>query len=150
MGPWYRVFGAGADVPNPAALLAYLDALGLHVEGRFQGDADQWWSAEIVDAEGGATLVLERFLASEEGIRAELNSWAAHLETCEANDQQGPLMERMIQTRQLFTLHPSEDASGDRLCVAVCGWLARQTDGVWQADGQGFFAADGTLLLREC
>ena len=31
----------------------------------------------------------------------------------------------------------------------VCRFLARATDGIYQIDGQGFFAADGTLLVTE-
>ena len=153
MGLWYRVFGAGAHVPDPAALLAHLNTLGDRVEGRFQEEEAQWWSAEIAFAKDTTPLHLDRFLAAEEGIRAELNSWAAYLETCDYSPQHAPLMERMIQTRQLFTLRRpidhADEVRVERLCVGLCAWLARRTDGVWQADGQGFFDADGTLLLQE-
>ena len=43
----------------------------------------------------------------------------------------------------------SDTALLDRLGAEVCQFLARQTDGVYQADGQGFFAPDGSLLLQE-
>ena len=92
-------------------------------------------------------LTLERYRADEEGIRAELNSWAAFLETC-AGPHHILLMERAIQTRQLFTLHdPTGDA--DRACVALCQRLAAVTAGFYQIDGFGFFDADGTPLVEE-
>src|SRR5689334_1570405 len=93
-------------------------------------------------------LLVERFGADEEGIRAELNSWAAFLETCDG-PHAVPLMERAIQTRQLFTIH---DPAGDRPdpgCVALCRRLAAETAGFYQVDGVGFFDADGTLLVAE-
>ena len=94
-------------------------------------------------------LVLERYRADEEGIRAELNSWAAFLETCDG-PHHIPLMERTIQTRQLFTLHnPTGDVGLDRECHTLCQLLARITAGFYQADSLGFFDADGTLLVEE-
>jgi hypothetical protein len=150
MARWYRVFGRRAALPDPAALLAHLRTLDGEIDGRFQGDGSEWWSAEFLLAEKATPLRLDRFLASEEGIRAELNSWAAYLETCESSPQHAPLMERMIQTQQLFVLQlPVEDERVARICVGLCEYLAQATEAVWQVDGQGFFAADGTLLLRE-
>ena len=94
----------------------------------------------------GAALQLERFLAEEEGIRAELNSWAAWLETRENAPEHVRLMERMIQTKQLFTLQSIEEsAQAERLCR----FLAEITLGVYQIDVRGFFAADGVLLVPE-
>jgi hypothetical protein len=149
MGLWYRVFGRGAAEPAPQAILDHLDGLGVRVAGRFEADDAGWFRAEF-DFGGAAPLQLDRFLATEKGIRAELNSWAAFLETCADNPNHLSLMERMIQTAQLFTLERpgGDEAQVERLCVGLCTFLARQTDGVWQADGRGFFAADGSLLAR--
>jgi hypothetical protein len=66
-------------------------------------------------------------------------------------------MERLIIAKEVFTLHqPLEDADdiddaemAERLCLACCRYLAAATDGVYQADHRGFFAADGTLLVPE-
>ena len=94
-----------------------------------------------------APLHLERFHADEEGIRAELNSWAAFLETCDGPHQVA-LMERAIQAKQLFTLHdPSDDVL--LVCVALCQQLAIETVGFYQIDGVGFFDADGTQLVED-
>jgi hypothetical protein len=62
-------------------------------------------------------------------------------------------MQRVIGTQQLVTLRrpldcPDEVAL-DRLCAAACQFLAGRAGGVYQADGRGFFAADGALLLTE-
>ena len=92
-------------------------------------------------------LVLECFHADEEGIRAELNSWAAFLETCDG-PHHIPLMERTIRTKQLFTLHdPTDEAQ--HICVTLCQHLATLTAGFYQIDDIGFFDADGTLLVEE-
>ncbi|HWG41598.1 MAG TPA: hypothetical protein VN688_02350 [Gemmataceae bacterium] len=141
---WYRIFGSASEMPSPAAILDCLAAPDASVSGQFATDASGWYRADLlVD---GVALQLERYLAEEEGIRAELNSWAAWLETRETISPAAPLMERMIQTRQLFTLQSSEKSPRAEL---LCRFLANITVGVYQIDEHGFFAADGTLLVPE-
>jgi hypothetical protein len=152
MGLWYRVFSANETEPTPAAILEHLQGLGMAVAGDFTGDDAGWYAAVLALGEG-TPLHLERFLACEDGIRAELNSWAAWLETCDYSPNSEPLMEKMIQTRQLFTLRKpidhADEVRVEGLCTGLCRFLAEATAGVWQADDQGFFSADGTLLLQE-
>jgi hypothetical protein len=144
MGVWYRVFGRSVVAPPPQAVLAHLSS---RVAARFDPDAYDWFRAEIqLD---GAVLELERYRSDEQGIRGELNSWAAFVEAGPPHRLQQFLMERIIQTAQLFTLESPRDEAAERLCDELCANLARCTDGVWQADGRGIFAADGTLLLPE-
>jgi hypothetical protein len=176
MGRWFRVFAGEEGIPEPAAILDHLQAQQVEVSGEFEQGAGTWYAAELIIAPIGTqvswerqqrqiadaadTIVtpigavrLERFHADEEGLRSELNSWAAWLETCESNPLHAALMERIIQTRELVTLDrmvPSRNTDMmDRLCVGLCLFLARATDGIWQADGEGLFAADGTLLVAE-
>ncbi len=146
---WNRVFAAGDAEPSPAAILDRLNAVA-PVAGLFHGDDAGWFRAELVVAETTA-LSLERFLSTEEGIRAELNSWAAHVEASGEGPETARLMERIIQSRQLFTVErPAGDAPLlDDLCLALCRFLAETADGVFQIDGRGFFAANGSLLLRD-
>jgi hypothetical protein len=60
------------------------------------------------------------------------------------------LMERMIQTAQLFTLQSKEQsARAECVCGELCRFLAETTAGVYQIDERGFFAADGALLVAE-
>jgi hypothetical protein len=145
---WHRIFAASDAEPAPAAILERLNDLAV-VAGRFHGDERGWFRAELVVAET-THLELERFLVAEEGVRAELNSWAAHLETC-GGPETMRLMERLIQSRQLFTLNRPEAGSPllDDLCISLCRFLAQSADGVYQIDGRGFFAADGASLMRD-
>jgi hypothetical protein len=149
---WYRVFGSNDAEPTPEALLGHLLGLELSVKGDFRGDERGWFAAQL-HVGAGTPVHLERFEAGEEGIRAELNTWAAWLETCDYSPLSVPLMEKVIQTRQLFTLRRPVDHADDvlveKVCEALCCFLAEATVGIWQADDQGFFAADGTLLLAE-
>jgi hypothetical protein len=151
MGIWFRVFGRSETPVSPEAILGFLNGV-CPVTGRFRGDEAGWFAAELAFAET-APLHLERFLASEEGIRGELNAWAAWLETCDYSPNHARLMEQVIQTKQLFTLRRPLDHANEvlveRLCVGLCRELARATEGVYQIDDLGFFAADGTLLLQE-
>jgi hypothetical protein len=150
---WYRVFGTNPTEPAPAALLEHLQRTWAGVTGKFSGDEQGWFRGELISPAGDISLELERYLASEEGIRAELNSWAAWIETQEGNPHQGLLMQHMISTTQLFTLKPVGNQVGlgraQKQCEAICRFLARETEGVYQVDGEGFFAPDGALLVKE-
>jgi hypothetical protein len=152
MGQWYRIFGRSEATPDPARLLERLREVAPAVAGSFAADGGGWFRAELAVG-AGEPVCLERFLAEEEGIRAELNTWAAYLETCEHSPGHAALMERAIQSRQLFTLRrPAEragEAEVERLCLAACHFLAAATEGFYQVDGQGFFEADGTLVVPE-
>jgi hypothetical protein len=152
MGLWYRIFGRSATEVSRDSLLAHLAAQGVAIVTDFADDGASWLRAELRFAPT-TPLHLERFRADEEGIRGELNSWAAFLETCDYDPNHALLMERVIQTKQLFTLRRPVDHANEvlveRLCVGLCRFLASETDGVWQSDDEGFFAADGTLLLQE-
>jgi hypothetical protein len=152
MSQWYRIFGSNDVQPAPAALLEQVHALGVPVTGSFKGDDLGWFRAELVIGDDKTPLPVERYLAGEEGIRAELNTWAAWLEAAGEAPEHHRLMQQMIATTQVFTLgpiNPDHEPAAGPVCVALCRFLAGATAGVYQADGQGFYAADGTLLVPE-
>jgi hypothetical protein len=149
---WYRVFGGNETAPAPAALLENLHSLGFDVTGRIHGDGQGWFRAEL-ELREGLTLTLERYLATADDIRAELNSWAAWVESVADGPDAVKLMQRLIAARQVFTLRrPPEDAAPtpvEEVCVSLCRFLAAVTAGAYQVDGQGFFSADGTQVIRD-
>jgi hypothetical protein len=153
MSRWYRVFGRSEQQPAPSGLVECLRELGVSGPPHFRGDEEGWTLMEVVLAEGFSPLCVECFLTSEPGIRAELNNWAAWLETCDYSPNSPALMERVIQARQLYALRRPLDHADElrleKVCVGICRFLAAATDGVYQYDSEGFFAADGTLLLQE-
>jgi hypothetical protein len=156
MSQWFRVFGLRTAVIEPAGLLGHLHAHGFSVSGHFRGDDQGWFHAELRIADDAPPVVVERYAATEEGIRPELRTWAAWLEEQDANPDALPLMERLIGTQEVFTLHQTDEADDpddpqlvERLSLHCCRYLAAATDGVYQADHRGFFAADGTLLVPE-
>jgi hypothetical protein len=140
---WYRVFGTNWNEPAPATLLAHWQG-----RGHFRGDDQGWFQATLICDDEEEPLELQRYLATEDGIRDELNTWAAWLEAQHDSPHTGSLMRHMIGTQQLFTLARPPELDG-QMCEALCRFLADQTAGVYQIDGQGFFAADGTLLVKE-
>jgi hypothetical protein len=157
MSQWFRVFGRNDVQPAPAALLEWLHGQGVEVTGNFRGDDLGWFQAELLVDPDAAPLRLDRYLAKEDDIRGELNTWAAWLESAGDSPTHLRLMQHVVGTMQLFTLHqPIEEAEEiadeplvETLCIGLCQFLARATDGVYQADHQGFFAADGTVLVPE-
>lgn len=145
---WYRIFGLSSDMPAPAAIREFLSDRYASVSVDFAADDSGWYRADLlVD---GLSLQLERYLADEPGIRVELNSWAAWLETRENAPEHVRLMERMIQTAQLFTLQCKEESpQAESMCIALCRFLAETLAGVYQIDEHGFFDAKGALLVAE-
>jgi hypothetical protein len=108
---------------------------------------------ELVLPGGGTPVQLGRYLAKEDDLRDDLNAYAAELETMDFSPNSPALMQHVVQTKQLVTLRRpldhADEATLDRLCLEAVGFLAANTDGVYQIDGQGWFAADGKLLLQE-
>jgi hypothetical protein len=149
---WYRVFGRSETNPEPASLAEHLHALGLPVEPHFKGDDLGWTSGELRLPKSGPVL-LQRYLASEDDIRDDLNAYAAELETCDYSPNNGMLMQHAIQTKQLITIRKPLDAADEvtleKLLDATCRFLASATDGVFQIDGKGWFSPSGELLLQE-
>lgn len=149
-GLFWRAFGRSDLMPDQEALSAFLAGHGLVIT--FPSAPEGWFRAEIAFDEN-EPLVLERWLADEEGVRTELNAWAGFLETCDYNPHHVALMERCIQTRQLFIVKKPMDCPdevrADGACERLMQYLAAQTEGVYQADGRGFFSAEGEHLLQE-
>ena len=153
MSRWYRVFGTSGAQLDPQELLRHLSQIGGEVTGKFQVDEHGWFGVELYFRERDLALQLDRYLAFEEGIRAELNAWAAWIEEDGDSPDHVELMEHLIRTVQLFTFqgpsNPADAEETERLCDAICQLLARATDGVYQADQRGFFAPNGVLILVE-
>ena len=152
MGLWMRVFALSEATPNPVSLAELVSKLLPGTTCHFGADGNGWFSLEMRPPTGGPIL-LDRYGVQEEGIRHDLNTWAAWVETCDSCDEAPALMERIIQSQQFITMRRSldtPDESGvERLCSGICRHLATCLDGIWQSDDEGLSSADGTLLLRE-
>jgi hypothetical protein len=150
---WYRVFGKADTEPSPVALAKSLREEGLLVEPHFKGDDLGWTSGELRLPDGGTPIYLERYLASEDEIRNDLNAYAAMLETCDYSPNHRLLMEHAIQTKQLMVIRSPLDIPNEvlaeKILIHTCRFLSSQTEGVYQIDGQGWFADNGELLLQE-
>lgn len=151
---WYRIFGLSEPEVPAETILEHLHEHGFTVRGEFRRDERGWGAVQFTFPESaGSPIVMQRYLSDEEGVRNELNTWAAWLETATYNPNHADLMTHAIQTRQLITIRrPIDHADDSRLeafCLELSQFLARQTNGIFQIDDQGFFAASGELLLEE-
>jgi hypothetical protein len=158
VGRWHRVFGQSEAEPDRAELVAQLRTpFREDAAVRFRGDDQGWFAAEVLGSNADRPWVLNRFLATEEGVRHELNSWAAWVEADETVPQREALMQRLIGARQLFTFELNDDHLDgfdlavplDGWCVELCRFLARSTQGLYQVDGGGLFAMNGVTLVLE-
>lgn len=152
MSLWYRIFSASAKEPVPVEILKHLHEQGLKPESHFRGDDHGWFALEM-KLESGSPIMLERWLVVEDEIRKELDAWAAFLETCDYEPNHVMLMERVVQSQQLFTLRKPMDHANElaleTLCETLCQHLASVTEGIYQIDQQGMFDPTGTRLLQE-
>ena len=145
---WYRVFCRSAFEVTPPELLAGVGA----TDSRFRGDDLGWTAGEVILGKGTPVYV-ERYLTDTDDLRDELNTWAAYLETLDYSTQNAPLMERVIQARQLVTVRKPLDHANEieveRVCLAICEKFAQAADGIYQVEGDGWYAANGILILKE-
>ncbi len=152
MGLWMRVFARSEETPDPVELAEKVAEWLPGATCHFGADDNGWFRLEIRPPAGGPIQV-DRYHCEEEGVRRDLNTWAAWVETCDYCQDAPILMERIIQSRQFITVMRSLDTPDetgvDRLCDNLCGLLASRLDGMWQVDGQGLKSADGALLLQE-
>ncbi len=149
---WYRVFCRGESRLPPAEILEFLHTHGIPATGNFRGDDLGWTGAEFSYGVGSPVYV-ERFLAKEDSLRDDLNSWAAFLETCDYSPNHEMLMERVIQSKQMLTLRKpidhADEISLDKLCLMICRHFAEQADGIYQVDDDGWYDANSGMLLKE-
>ncbi|MFO0807879.1 MAG: hypothetical protein U0746_04580 [Gemmataceae bacterium] len=149
---WYRVFSPNEQAVDLGDMLERLHAVGLPATGSFRGDDLGWTSGEL-RLDRGTPVYVERYLTKEDDLRDDLNTWAAWAETQDHAAGYQDLMQRIIATKQLMTLRKpidcADEATVERLCEEACLYLARQTAGIWQADGKGFLDADGNVLVPE-
>jgi hypothetical protein len=150
---WYRIFGRSEAGVPPELIAEHLHAVGLPVEPHFRGDDLGWTSGEFRLPGLNTPVSLDRYLATADDIRDDLNTHAAVLETCDYSPNNGRLMEHVALTKQLIVLRKPLDAVNEvtleKLLLEVCQFLCVHIDGVYQIDGQGWFEADGTLVLQE-
>lgn len=142
---WYRVFSPNPDPVSPVALAEHLHSAWFAVEPHFRGDDLGWTSGELRFA--GKLVRIDRYLTVVDDIREDLNSFAAELESNETLHTAG-LMRRVIQSHQLMALQ-CDCRECESLCLQAVQYLAAQSDGVYQIDGKGWFAATGELLVAE-
>jgi len=135
---YHRVFTSSNHMPQPADLQAMLREAGFDAPLDVKGD-DLGWTT--IDVPLAAPLHIERFLTEEDDLRDELDTWAAVAESWGAD---GPLLERIIGTRQLFTVRGAGESPAVELAAR---FLAERTGGLHQADGRGLLRPDGTALL---
>lgn len=149
---WYRIFCRSNRALPIEALSAHLHAHSLNFQIDFRGD-DLGWTSVSLTLGVGSPVYLERYLTKDDELRNDLNSWAAYLETCDYSPNAAPLMERVIQTQQLVTLRKPIDHSDefgiDRLCLEMCRFITLHCEGIYQIDDDGWYAADGQLLVKE-
>ena len=81
MSLWFRVFGKNEAEPDLEMLLTAVRTTAPGLEAHFESSRG-WRRAEFRLPESTTPLHLERFWRDEEGIRQELQTWAAWLETC--------------------------------------------------------------------
>ena len=148
MAGWFRVFLLQEDGPKPSGIMECLQSLIPEVKGKFRTDEDGWFQL-ILDHPSIGELTIDHFLTSEKGVRAEINTWAAWLESKQRFD----LMERIIQVKQIlsFEVTPEmEDNVSDALVYKHLALaLAALAEGVVHMDAVGFLEPDGTLLIED-
>ena len=150
---WQRVFSRSGQTPSPSGMVAALHEAGFPVIPAFKGDDLGWTDAELILPGDASPILIARYLTVEDDLRDDLNSYAAELETMATTPQITRLMERVIQSAQMFVMRKpvgtANESRMEALFDFLTRWLARETDGDIQVDGVGWNDKNGAMLLRE-
>lgn len=142
---WCRIFAAIEDEIPPDMLAEAVYQAGLSAEPHFRGDDLGWTAGDFRDSQKGTMIRLERYLVEHDAIREDLNICAAAIEPIDHPNV--PLLMRLIiQARQLITLNADDPEAPLR---ELACFIASRLDGLIEMDGQGWFNAQGELLLPE-
>ena len=103
--------------------------------------------------ESAPIILVGRRLPGDESYDWDGDDWEAELRSWK-----GPNCDRVIehlrQTRQTITILPMPCKFGDaklaRICEQICGYVARETEGLIHVFQTGFFNAEGESLFPYC
>ncbi len=149
----FRVFGKSKEQPDPRPLAELANRFQLPVEGEVFGDDQGWTRLELQFGKTRFEVIVERYLAEEEGLKESFRTWAAWIESANHDPANDWLLEHLINTQQLFTIEtetePADAPLVHQICTELARQLARATKGIYQEDDLGLLSADGKLLVRE-
>ncbi len=148
---WYRVFSRAGTAVSPAELVEHLHLVGFAVEPHFRGDDLGWTAGELrlAGVAHGETVTFDRFLTEIDDLRGDLNNFAAEIEATGEGPHQAALMQHVIQTQQLVAMRMPADVRLRELGREAVKYLASRSEGIFQIDGEGWFAGTGELLVPE-
>jgi hypothetical protein len=152
MFTWHRVFARLEKEPSPAEVCEELGRHSIKVRPTFRGDDHGWFAGHLKLEGRAASLHVERYLVRAEKLRSEINTWSAWVESLPEAANKERVLDALVATAQLFTLHEEEDSEGEAAspaCMILCRWLARLCQGIYQVDGLGVFDERGKPLLAE-
>jgi hypothetical protein len=145
-----RVFARQAQAPTPQAVADHLRARGFNV--RVEPDSsDNWRRIRLFSADGRSPLDLERQSLHGDAplsdrLRALMDA------TATARDRRGRqgVLDFLAQTVQVFELivPPDFDWHAGRHLVTteLLNYLEKETDGLIEADGDGYYRQNRVLL----
>lgn len=144
---WYAVHSRSNTIPSPAAILDSVRPRLDQLICDFQEPDANWRAGQLrFKAESIPLILLSRESVNEQsslwfrdGWEAELRSWPGP--NCD------PVIEHLRSRQQTFSLKPIDPRVGAtrlaRICEQVCGYLARETDGLIHVFQEGFFTTQG-------
>jgi len=169
---WYKVHGKIDVCPSPAAWLDNLrpPVAGLTHDfqirdGKWQKGvfgfetpsnpvvAEAWREAFGRETLADPIIYVGRLLPGDEFFDWDGDGWEAELRKwSETNCDH--IIDHVRNTRQTIFLDPIEVTLGEyklaRICEQLCGFLARETDGLIHVYQEGFFNAEGESIFPRC
>jgi hypothetical protein len=153
MANWIRIFGTNNWRPRASALVEHLLRAGFRIDSDVLGDDDDWEQVTLEDPGTEAPVMLERMPPDSAEVCDEVEPLLEALERMDDVVDVDQIEDVLRQTRQLFIVGiPSglhSDETVERLSTTLSQFLAQQTKGIYQVDGEGFYDAKGMLLLEE-
>ena len=151
---WYSVHGTIEASPTPSAMLASLRPRVDGLAYDFEPHDESWCEGRFRLSDKTVPAIhVRRARAGDEGFDdlARLEKILSEMDDEPHRDFVLAHIRRTCQSVHVipldFTLGMSKLA---RMCEQLCGYLARETEGLIQVFQEGFFSAEGESLLPHC
>ena len=152
---WYSIHGAIEVSPRPLAMLACVHPRVVGLAYNFEPDEERWRRGQFQRQEATTPAILvSRIGPGDEGFIAADKRYEEWLSTMSDEPHRDFVLAHLHRTRQTVNLIPVDFTLGmtklARVCEQLCGFLARETDGLIQVFQEGFFSPQGESLLPHC
>jgi hypothetical protein len=153
---WYSIYGTAEHSSSPIAMLDAVRPRVPELVHEFEPDLGPWQTGRICLRDSQhPTILLRRHTEGDSEVAAKLEQVDRALADVRGEPHRDLVLAHIRRTRQIIYLTPCPvvglgSSKLARICEQLCGFLAREHEGIIQVFQEGFFSTEGESLLPYC